>query len=91
MLLPFESSLSYILPLRERETRHEPARCALKIHRQGETIMAAGSAPALEPKNEKNQTEQTHLTEPNSFREWLVRKLDQIFEHNHEHGTYPGF
>jgi len=53
--------------------------------------MAAGSAPALEPKNEKNQTEQTHLTKPNSFREWLVRKLDQIFEHNHEHGTYPGF
>ena len=52
--------------------------------------MAAGAGPALEPKSGKNETEQTHTTKLNSFIVWLVRKLDQIFEHNNEHDIYPG-
>lgn len=51
--------------------------------------MAAGAAPALEPQEDKNESEQTH-PKPNSFKEWLIRKLDKLFEHNHEHDTYPG-
>lgn len=53
--------------------------------------MAAGPAPALEPQDGKNEREQTHLTKPNSFQEWLVRKLSQLFKHDHEHDAYPGF
>jgi hypothetical protein len=53
--------------------------------------MAAGASPALEPNNGNNESEETHLTKPKSFKEWLVRKLDQMFEHKHEHDTYPGF
>jgi hypothetical protein len=50
--------------------------------------MAAGTAPALEPKNVgKSDTEQTHVTKPNSFKEWLVHKLDKIFEHNEDQGV----
>lgn len=50
--------------------------------------MASGAAPALDPANaDKNETEQTLVTKPNSFKEWLVRKLDKIFEHNEEQGV----
>jgi hypothetical protein len=52
--------------------------------------MAAGTAPALDPNNNKNENEQTHLAKPDSFKEWLVAKLDKIFRHNHEHDTYFG-
>lgn len=53
--------------------------------------MAAGAAPQLELKSENNETEQTHVTNPNSFKEWLLRKLSQIFKHDNDHDTYLGF
>ncbi len=57
--------------------------------------MAAGTAPALDPKNSKptnskDENELTQSAKPKSFKEWFVRKLEQIFEHNHKHDAYPG-
>jgi hypothetical protein len=50
--------------------------------------MAAGTAPALAPKNsaEKNG-EPTLPSKPKSFIERLAQKLTEIFEHNEQNGV----
>lgn len=52
--------------------------------------MAAGTAPALDPNNNNSENEKTHLAKPESFKEWLVTKLDKVFRYNHEHDAYFG-
>ena len=52
--------------------------------------MAAGAAPTLEPRKSKNESEQTQFTKANSIKEWLIRKLDEMFEHYQEYDTYFG-
>lgn len=45
--------------------------------------MVTGAAPALDTQNcEQAKSDQTPDPKPATFKEWLVRKLSEIFEHN---------
>jgi len=50
--------------------------------------MAAGSKPALDPTIEKKaESQETAAAKPLTFKERLLQKLTEIFEHNERLGS----